>query len=106
MHAVLESHTDEIYQHLVAGDEAACRSYVVRCRWPHGFECARCGASISPRYFLVELLTGLVFLASCETAKRSPKDAFRGTAPQLVAAGLPAVIAMQYDITDDISSGK
>jgi hypothetical protein len=37
----------------------------------------------------------LVFLASCETAKRSPADAFRGLAPQLVAAGVPAVIAMQ-----------
>ena len=37
----------------------------------------------------------LVFLASCQTAKRSPRDAFLGLAPQLVTAGLPAVIAMQ-----------
>lgn len=37
----------------------------------------------------------LVFLASCQTAKRSPADAFRGLAPQLVAAGVPAVLAMQ-----------
>lgn len=29
-------------------DEAACRSYVVRCRWPHGFECACCGAKADP----------------------------------------------------------
>ncbi len=37
----------------------------------------------------------LVFLSSCQTANRSPADAFRGLAPMLVAAGLPAVIAMQ-----------
>ncbi|HEY5573196.1 MAG TPA: CHAT domain-containing protein, partial [Anaerolineales bacterium] len=37
----------------------------------------------------------LVFLASCQTAERSPADAFRGLAPQLVAAGMPAVLAMQ-----------
>jgi hypothetical protein len=37
----------------------------------------------------------LVFLASCQTATRSPADAFRGFAPALVAAGAPAVLAMQ-----------
>jgi len=37
----------------------------------------------------------LVFLASCQTATRSPAEAFRGLAPQLVAAGVPAVFAMQ-----------
>jgi formylglycine-generating enzyme required for sulfatase activity len=37
----------------------------------------------------------LIFLASCETATRSPADAFRGLAPQLVAAGVPVVLAMQ-----------
>jgi hypothetical protein len=37
----------------------------------------------------------LVFLASCQTATRSPADAFRGFAPGLVAAGVPAVVAMQ-----------
>jgi hypothetical protein len=37
----------------------------------------------------------LVFLASCQTATRSPADAFRGLAPSLVAAGTPAVLAMQ-----------
>jgi hypothetical protein len=37
----------------------------------------------------------LVFLASCQTATRSPADAFRGFAPALVAAGVPAVLAMQ-----------
>jgi hypothetical protein len=37
----------------------------------------------------------LVFLESCETAKRSANDAFRGLAPMLVKAGVAAVIAMQ-----------
>jgi hypothetical protein len=37
----------------------------------------------------------LVYLSSCQTATRSPSDAFRGLAPQLVAAGVPAVLAMQ-----------
>jgi hypothetical protein len=37
----------------------------------------------------------LVFLSSCQTATRSPADAFRGLAPQLVEAGVPAVVAMQ-----------
>jgi hypothetical protein len=37
----------------------------------------------------------LVFLASCQSASSSPADAFRGVAPALVAAGVPAVLAMQ-----------
>jgi hypothetical protein len=37
----------------------------------------------------------LVFLASCQSATRSPADAFRGFAPQLIAAGVPTVVAMQ-----------
>jgi|GEM_PF-1556741 len=37
----------------------------------------------------------LIFLASCQTATRSPAGAFRGYAPKLVAAGVPAVVAMQ-----------
>jgi hypothetical protein len=37
----------------------------------------------------------LVFLASCQTAVRSSADAFRGFAPQLISAGVPAVLAMQ-----------
>jgi hypothetical protein len=43
----------------------------------------------------------LVFLASCETAQRSAYDAFRGVAPQLIAAGVPAVLAMQDNIGMD-----
>ncbi len=37
----------------------------------------------------------LVYLSSCQTATRSPADAFRGFAPRLVTAGVPAVLAMQ-----------
>ncbi|HSR31383.1 MAG TPA: CHAT domain-containing protein [Anaerolineae bacterium] len=37
----------------------------------------------------------LVFLASCQSATCSPADAFRGLAPSLVSAGVPAVLAMQ-----------
>lgn len=37
----------------------------------------------------------LVFLASCQTATSSYADAFRGIAPSLVNAGVPAVMAMQ-----------
>lgn len=29
-------------------DEAACRRYLFRCRWPHGFQCACCGFSAEP----------------------------------------------------------
>ncbi len=50
---------------------------------------------------LAELFRGsasplrLVFLASCRSAQRSPARALRGVAPKLVAAGTPAVVAMQ-----------
>jgi len=37
----------------------------------------------------------LVFLESCETATRDANDAYRGLAPQLVKAGVAAVVAMQ-----------
>ena len=37
----------------------------------------------------------LAFLDACQGATRSPADAFRGFAPKLVAAGIPAVMAMQ-----------
>jgi hypothetical protein len=40
----------------------------------------------------------LVFLASCQTARRSAYDSFRGVAPRLVAAGVPAVLAMQDNV--------
>jgi hypothetical protein len=42
----------------------------------------------------------LVFLNSCEGAKGSESDAFSSTAATLVRRGVPAVVAMQYEITD------
>jgi hypothetical protein len=42
----------------------------------------------------------LVFLNSCEGAKGSPRDTFSSTASTLVRSGIPAVVAMQYEITD------
>jgi len=37
----------------------------------------------------------LVFLAACQSAERSMVDAFAGLAPQLIQAGIPAVVAMR-----------
>ncbi|MFN8446291.1 MAG: CHAT domain-containing protein [Caldilineaceae bacterium] len=37
----------------------------------------------------------LVYLDACESATRATDDAWRGLAPKLVAAGVPAVVAMQ-----------
>jgi hypothetical protein len=42
----------------------------------------------------------LVFLNSCEGARGSPRDPFSSTAASLVRSGIPAVVAMQYEITD------
>jgi CHAT domain-containing protein len=41
----------------------------------------------------------LVFLAACESASRSMADAFQGLGPKLIAAGVPAVVAMQDVVT-------
>lgn len=54
---------------------------------------------------LARLLDGhrtlrLVFLNSCEGARGSEGDPFSGTAATLVRHGIPAVVAMQYQITD------
>ncbi|MDQ3912482.1 MAG: CHAT domain-containing protein [Actinomycetota bacterium] len=43
----------------------------------------------------------LVFLNSCEGARGSDSDAFSSTAATLVRRGVPAVVAMQYEITDE-----
>jgi tetratricopeptide (TPR) repeat protein len=43
----------------------------------------------------------LAFLNSCEGARGSPRDAFSSTAATLVRSGIPAVVAMQYEITDN-----
>lgn len=43
----------------------------------------------------------LVVLNACEGARSSPTDPFAGTAQSLVQTGIPAVIAMQFEITDE-----
>jgi hypothetical protein len=43
----------------------------------------------------------LVVLNSCETARASASDVFSSTAAVLIRRGIPAVVAMQYDISDD-----
>ena len=45
----------------------------------------------------------LVFLNACKGAKVSPSGPFTGIAPQLVKRGVPAVVAMQYSIYDDVA---
>src|SRR5690606_37243505 len=42
----------------------------------------------------------LVLLNACESARPGALDIFSSTAAALVRRGLPAVIAMQYEITD------
>lgn len=42
----------------------------------------------------------LVFLNSCEGARTSRKDPFAGVAASLIQREIPAVIAMQFEITD------
>lgn len=43
----------------------------------------------------------LVVLNACESAVSSPEGVFTSTAAKLVREGVPAVVAMQYEITDD-----
>ena len=43
---------------------------------------------------------GLVLLNACEGARHSTTDPFAGTAQSLVRQGIPAVIAMQFEVTD------
>ena len=42
----------------------------------------------------------LALLNACEGARQSPADPFSGVAQALVQNGLPAVVAMQFEITD------
>ncbi|MGH7490846.1 MAG: AAA-like domain-containing protein, partial [bacterium] len=43
---------------------------------------------------------GLVLLNACEGARHSTTDPFAGSAQSLVRQGIPAVIAMQFEVTD------
>ena len=42
----------------------------------------------------------LVVLNSCQSAQQTPNDAFAGVASSLVQRGIPAVVAMQQEISD------
>ncbi|WP_420208795.1 CHAT domain-containing protein [Candidatus Electronema sp. JC] len=45
----------------------------------------------------------LVVLNSCEGARSGPEDPFAGIAAALVRQGLPAVVAMQFEISDGVA---
>jgi CHAT domain-containing protein len=44
---------------------------------------------------------GLICLVSCESARSEDPQGFAGLAPKLVQRGLPAVLAMQYQVYID-----
>ena len=54
-------------------------------------------------FFLGDRNLGLVILNSCQGATVSVNQVFAGTAPNLVRRGIPAVVAMQYPIFDDVA---
>lgn len=45
----------------------------------------------------------LIILNSCKGAKLSPTQPLVGMAPELIKKGVPAVVAMQYSIPDDVA---
>jgi hypothetical protein len=47
--------------------------------------------------FLKAASVKFAFLSSCKTAQTSAQNTFRGVAQSLIASGVPAVVAMQYD---------
>ena len=47
----------------------------------------------------------LIVLNACESAFSSTEGIFTSTAAKLVREGVPAVVAMQYEITDDSGAG-
>jgi CHAT domain-containing protein len=51
-------------------------------------------------FFLGDRNIGLVILNSCQGAAVASNQAMKGTAPNLVRRGIPAVVAMQYSILD------
>jgi hypothetical protein len=68
------------------------------------FESAKGGRDEVPAESLAMLLGDpslrLVVLNSCEGARNSPDDPFTGVASKLVQQQIPAVVAMQFEITD------
>ncbi len=63
----------------------------------NGFTDARRDAEIVAQLGAINPPPYLIFLAACDSAKRDPQNAnpYVGLAPQLVQAGIPAIIAMQ-----------
>lgn len=60
----------------------------------------RLGATQLGRFLAGHSHLRLVLLNSCEGARGSKRDIFSSTASILVRKGIPAVLAMQYEITD------
>lgn len=52
-------------------------------------------------FFLGNNNLGLIILNSCQGAAVASNQAMKGTAPNLVRRGIPAVVAMQYSILDN-----
>jgi HEAT repeat protein len=65
-----------------------------------GFSDKRRDTEMMTHLSAINPLPHLIFLASCDSAKRDPQNAnpYVGLAPQLVQAGIPAIIAMQDTI--------
>ena len=55
-------------------------------------------------YFFGDAPLRLLFLNSCETAVASQAESFLGTAQAALAAGVPAVVAMQDSIVDSVAA--
>ncbi len=66
----------------------------------NGFTDARRDAEIVAQLGAINPLPYLIFLGACDSAKRDPQNAnpYVGLAPQLVQAGVPAIVAMQDTI--------
>ena len=101
-----------------------------KCNALNGFDnnyCSYCGASLSkakPVSFLAFERNGradwvaarrfsstlhntpiqLAMLLACDTARMGGRYVFNGLAPRLILTGVPAVIGMQYPVSDDFAN--
>jgi len=64
----------------------------------HAITAAQLGAILSDHKSL-----RLVVLNACEGARASTRDAFGGIAQTLIAQGIPAVVAMQFAVSDTVA---
>jgi hypothetical protein len=71
----------------------------------NGFTDARRDTEIVAQLGAINPPPHLIFLGACDSAKRDPENAnpYVGLAPQLVQAGIPAIIAMQDTIAPQIA---